>query len=184
MLKMFFPDIYIKSIFDLPLDDFKKRGITALFFDIDNTVAPFDVAMPDEKTTAFFSELKKEGFKVCLLSNNNKKRVELFNRPLKAHAVWKAGKPGVKKLNHVIKKLGETKHTSAIVGDQVFTDMYCAHRAGVLAVYTEPICNRDQLITKVKRGAEKIVLKIYKKRTGILKWIYLIFITAIQKFTE
>ena len=167
MLEMFFPDIYIKSIFDLPLDDLKKRGINTLFFDIDNTVASFDVAVPDEKTAGFFGKLKEEGFKVCLLSNNNKKREELFNRPLKAHAVWKAGKPGIKKLRQVIRKLGETKYTSAIVGDQVFTDMYCAHRAGILAVYTEPICSRDQLITKVKRGAEKIVLKIYKKRAGI-----------------
>ncbi len=167
MLKMFFPDIYIKSIYELPLDELKNMGIKALFFDIDNTVAPFDVAFPDEKTAAFFCELKKEGFKVCLLSNNNRKRVELFNKPLKANAVWKAGKPGVKKLNSVIKKLGETSQSAAIVGDQVFTDMYCAHRAGLLAIYTEPICNRDQLITKVKRGAEKIVLKIYKRKTGI-----------------
>ena len=169
MLEMFFPDIYIKSIFDLPLNDFKKRGIDTLFFDIDNTVAPFDVAVADEKTAAFFAELKKEGFKVCLLSNNNKNRVEIFNRNLKAYPVWKAGKPGTKKINHVIKKLGSSIKSSAMIGDQVFTDMYCAHRAGILAVYTKPICNRDQLITKVKRGAEKIVLKIYKKRTGILK---------------
>ena len=64
-------------------------------------------------------------------------------------------------------KLGVDKKSTAIIGDQVFTDMYCGHRAGILAIYTEPICSRDQLITKVKRGAEKIVLNIYKRRNSI-----------------
>ena len=36
----FFPDIYVKSVFELPLEDLKKLGIRGLVFDIDNTVAP------------------------------------------------------------------------------------------------------------------------------------------------
>ncbi len=164
MLENFFPDVYVKSIFDMPLEDFKAKGIRVLIFDIDNTVAPFDVAEPDDKTADFFEYLRQQGFSLCLLSNNNRKRVELFNRKLKALPVWKAGKPGIKKLNEVIKNFGADNKSAAMIGDQVFTDMYCAHRANVLAVYTEPICNRDQLITKVKRGAEKIVLNIYKTR--------------------
>lgn len=31
---------------------------------------------------------------------------------------------------------------------------------------TAPICNRDQLITKVKRGAERQVMKVYFKKYG------------------
>jgi HAD superfamily phosphatase (TIGR01668 family) len=164
MFECFFPDIYVKSIFELPLEELKKRGIKALIFDIDNTVAPFDIAEPDDKTAELFEEFRKNGFSLCLFSNNNETRVNLFNRKLKAHAVWRAGKPGVKKLNDAMKAMGANKNSTAIVGDQVFTDMYCGHRAGVLAIYTEPICSRDQLITKVKRGAEKIVLNIYKRR--------------------
>ena len=43
LLERFFPDIYVKSVFELPLEDLKKLGIRGLVFDIDNTVAPFDV---------------------------------------------------------------------------------------------------------------------------------------------
>jgi len=164
ILERFFPDIYIHSIFDLPIGELKKRGIRALVFDIDNTVAPYDIAEPDDKTAELFNYLKSEGFSLCLLSNNNEKRVTVFNRKLQAHTVWKAGKPGIKKLFAIMDKMGTDKSSTAVVGDQVFTDMYCAHRAGVLAIYTEPICGRDQLITKVKRGAEKIVLLIYKRK--------------------
>ena len=41
LLERFFPDLYIQSIYDLPLAELKEMGIRGLVFDIDNTVAPF-----------------------------------------------------------------------------------------------------------------------------------------------
>ena len=38
ILERFFPDIYIRSVFELPLEELKARGIRGLVFDIDNTV--------------------------------------------------------------------------------------------------------------------------------------------------
>lgn len=164
MLERFYPDIYIDNIFLLPLDEFKKRGIKALVFDIDNTVAPYDMAEADEEMIDFFKFLKKQGYRLCLLSNNNQKRVEKFNEKLETLAVYRAGKPGVKKLENAIFDMGVTKKQTVLVGDQVFTDIYCAHKAGVLAVLTKPICNRDQWMTKVKRGLERKVIKAYLRR--------------------
>ena len=74
-----FPDIYVNSIYELPLDELEKKGIKALAFDIDNTISPYDVAQPDEKAQSFFKYLKERGFKAILLSNNNKKRISIFN---------------------------------------------------------------------------------------------------------
>ncbi len=51
-----------------------------------------------------------------------------------------------------------------MIGDQVFTDMWCGHRAGLLCIMTAPICARDQLVTKVKRGAERQVMKVYFRK--------------------
>ena len=98
ILNTIFPDIYIPSVYELPLNELKKKGIRGLVFDIDNTIAPYDVAEPDENIIKLFQMLKKEGFRICILSNNNKKRVKTFNQKLKVLAVHKAGKPGIKKL--------------------------------------------------------------------------------------
>lgn len=166
LLERFFPDIYVKSVFELPLEALKKLGIRGLVFDIDNTVAPFDVAEPDEEIVELFAFLRKEGFKLCILSNNTKERVQLFNRRLGALAIHKGGKPCIKKLNRAMEIMGTTPKTTAMVGDQVFTDMWCGHRGGLLCIMTAPICNRDQLITKVKRGAERQVMKVYFKKYG------------------
>jgi HAD superfamily phosphatase (TIGR01668 family) len=113
-----------------------------------------------------FAYLRKQGFKLCILSNNTKERVHLFNRKLGALAVHKAGKPGIKKLNRALEIMGVTPDSAAMVGDQVFTDMWCGHKAGLLCVMTEPICTRDQIQTKVKRGLERQVMKVYFRKYG------------------
>lgn len=161
MLECFFPDIYVRSIFEMPIEELKEKGIRALVFDIDNTIVPFDVAEAEERIVELFESFRKQGFQLCLLSNNNKKRVQLFNRRLKALAIYKAGKPGVKKLYRAMEKMGSTPRTTALIGDQVFTDVFCGHRAKVLTILTAPVCERDQLVTKVKRGLERQVLKQY-----------------------
>lgn len=168
ILDRFFPDLYIQSIYELPLTELKEMGIRGLVFDIDNTIAPFDVPEPDQKLIDFFHDLKKQGFRLMILSNNNKERVHLFNQNLPALAVHKAGKPGIKKLHHALSLLHLAPSEAAMIGDQVFTDMWCGHRGGLYSIMTAPICNRDQLITKVKRGAERQVMKIYFKRNGLM----------------
>ncbi len=167
LLERFFPDLYIPSIYDLPLQELQKMGIRGLVFDIDNTIAPFDVADPDEKLIAYFKQLRSMGFRLCILSNNNKARVHRFNRPLHTLAVHKAGKPSAKKLKRALAKLQLAPSEAAMVGDQVFTDMWCGHIGGLYAIMTAPICERDQLITKVKRGLERQVMRVYFKKIGL-----------------
>ncbi len=167
MKNKLFPDIYVKSIYELPLEELYSKGIRAIAFDIDNTITPFDVVEPDDKAVEFFNYMKKMGFKTCLLSNNNKERITKYNRRLKAVAVYKAGKPGTKKLKKTLAHLGVKPENAALVGDQIFTDVLCANLGGLTSILTAPICERDQLITAVKRGMERQVLKVYFKKAGI-----------------
>lgn len=163
ILDRVFPDLYIPSVYQLPLLDLKKRGIKTLVFDIDNTISPYDIAEPDESLIAFFKELRAEGFRLCILSNNNKRRVRHFNKPLRALAVYRSNKPGISKLMRALKALGTAPSSAAMIGDQIFTDMFCGHRAGLYCIMTAPICKRDQLVTKVKRGAERVLMKQFFK---------------------
>lgn len=167
ILERFFPDLYVKSVYELPLEVLQQKGIKGFVFDIDNTIAPFDVAEPDKALIDFFAKLRKMGFRICILSNNNKARVQLFNRNLKTLAVHKAGKPGTKKVKRALEKLHISPQNAAIVGDQVFTDMWCGHQAGMYCIMTAPICERDQFVTKIKRGLERCVMRVYFKRNGI-----------------
>lgn len=167
MLNRLFPDIYVKSIYEMPLEKMYSKGIRAIAFDIDNTITPFDVAEPDDRAVEFFKRLNEMGFKTCLLSNNNRERITKYNRRLKAVAVYKAGKPGTKKLLSTLEKLGVKPENAAIVGDQIFTDVLCGNLGGLTSILTAPICERDQFVTAIKRGLERVVLRIYFKKAGI-----------------
>ena len=123
------------------------------------------MAEPDDHTIGVLNHIKEEGFKICLLSNNNAvSYTHLRAHETAAYAYWKAGKPGIKTLEKAMKDMGSNRASTVMVGDQIFTDMWCGHNAGLLCVMTAPICNRDQFVTKIKRPLEKLIMSFYFRR--------------------
>lgn len=163
MFKNFFPNDYISSIFEIDIESLKKQGIKGLIFDIDNTLVPYDVEAPTKEIIKFFKELRENGFKICLLSNNTKERVIRFNQGLKIFAIHKARKPLVRNFKRAMQLLETDKHSTAIVGDQIFTDVYGGNRAGLTTILVAPVSDKDEWITKIKRGVERRVINAYQK---------------------
>ena len=160
MLKRFFPQVYVDSIYDIAYEELLKQNIKGLIFDIDNTLAPFDVPTPDDRLIKFIQDLQQKGFKICLLSNNKQHRVDTFNS-LKLPAVAKAGKPKLTGVKTALSMLGTDSNNTVIIGDQVFTDVWCGNRMHMYTILVKPIAIRDEFTVKLKRGLEKIVIKIY-----------------------
>ena len=50
MANILHPTIFVDTVFDIDLKKLKDNGIKAFIFDIDNTLAPYADAVPDEKT--------------------------------------------------------------------------------------------------------------------------------------
>ena len=163
MLRKFYPKLYIGSIFELDLETLRKEGIKGIIFDIDNTLVPYDVAEPTEEIIQLFSKLKKENFKICLMSNNTEDRVVRFNQNLKVFAIHKSGKPRTKGFKRALELMNLKKEEVAIVGDQVFTDVYGGNKIGVKTILVQPVSDKDEWITKIKRGLEQRVIKLYEK---------------------
>ncbi len=167
MFKRFYPMEYCDSIYAINYAALKSQGINGLIFDIDNTIAPFDIPEPDDGTVEFLSKLTGDGFKICLLSNNNEARVVLFNKRLGLHAVHRAAKPGLKGIGKALTLMQVSSDKTALIGDQVFTDVWCGNRKGLYTILVKPIANRDEFSVRLKRGLEKIVVDSYvKKQTG------------------
>lgn len=164
MLEAFFPKIYVKSVYHIDFVKLQRKKIKGLLFDIDNTLAPFDVELGDAQVVAFFEKLKKMGFKICLVSNNKEERVVKFNQNLQVEAIHRAQKPMGKNLRKAMEIMGTTGKTTAMIGDQIFTDVWGGNRQGMTTILVVPISERDEWITKIKRGIERKVLEIYLKR--------------------
>ena len=163
MLKKLFPQRTENSIYDIDYSSLFEKGIKFLIFDLDNTVAPYDVPEPDEKMTAFFTVLKQKGFALCFLSNNEGARVERFNRTLGLFAVSKARKPKTSGVNRALTLMGGSASQTAIVGDQLLTDIWCGNRAGIMTIHVKPVADRDEWTVRLKRPIERLIFKRYKK---------------------
>jgi HAD superfamily phosphatase (TIGR01668 family) len=163
MLEILFPNDYIESIFQLDITQLKKDGIKGIIFDIDNTLVPYDVLEPTEEIIHFFEAIKSQGLKIALLSNNTEDRVIKFNKKLKVIAIHKSGKPSTKNFKEAIGRMECSKEEVVIVGDQIFTDVFGGNRFGIKTILVKPISDKDQWVTKIKRGIEKKVIRRYEK---------------------
>ncbi len=164
MLKRFYPNLFFPSVFDIPYDQLmKEKGIQALVFDIDNTLVPFDIETPTLEILGLMADLGAKGFKIGLLSNNHEARVAGFNIQLNLPFVAQAKKPTGKGLRKAMALLGCNPTNTAMIGDQLFTDVWGGNRQGLLTVLVHPVSERDEWTVRLKRSTEKWVLGQYKK---------------------
>ena len=97
------------------------------------------------------------------MSNNTEDRVVRFNQHLKVFAIHKSGKPRTKGFKRALELMNLSKDQVAIVGDQVFTDVYGGNKMGVKTILVQPVSDKDEWMTKIKRGLERKVIKLYEK---------------------
>ena len=128
------------SIFDIDPAALARRGITLLLADLDNTLVPYGVPEPTEAVRAWNRALEEAGVTLFVLSNNrHPQRPERFAHALGVPFLGHAGKPRPAGFRRAMEQMGRTPSRTAMVGDQIFTDILGARRAGVLALMVEPI---------------------------------------------
>ncbi len=164
MLNRFFPTHYLNSIYEIKIEVLKDEGIKGIIFDIDNTLAPYDEVEPNDKIIDFFQQIRQAGLKITLVSNNTEDRVVKFNEKLKVFAIHKSKKPFTKSFKKALRLMDCSKEEAIIVGDQIFTDVYGGNKAGIQTILVVPMSEKDEWITKIKRGLEKKVITYYEKR--------------------
>ena len=165
MFNCFFPDEYLESAYAVDYEKLYREGYRGLLFDIDNTLVPHG-APADDRAKELFARLKDLGFKSCFLSNNQIERVSSFNREISEHFIENAHKPSVKNYQKAMEILGTDTGNTIFIGDQLFTDIYGARRAGIRSILVKPIHPKEEIQIVLKRYLEKIVLYFYRKEEG------------------
>ncbi|MBM7613977.1 YqeG family HAD IIIA-type phosphatase [Alkaliphilus hydrothermalis] len=159
-MKLLTPDLYVESVFHLNLNQLKQRNIKGLIIDIDNTLVAWDKKFASEETKQWLLKLEKEGFKVCLVSNNTEDRVVKFNEELKLQAIHRAVKPRLGAFKRAMSMMNTSVNNTAIIGDQLFTDVLGGNRMGIYTVLVIPIVSKEFWWTEFVRKIEKHILKM------------------------
>ena len=162
MFNKFFPDEYMASTYVISFEKLFEEGYRGVIFDIDNTLVPHG-APADERAKKLFARLEKTGFQSCLLSNNQEPRVKMFNQDIQTNYIYNAHKPSTKNYVKAMEKMGTDKENTLFVGDQLFTDVWGAKRAGIRNILVKPIHPKEEIQIVLKRYLERIVLFFYKK---------------------
>ena len=162
MFKTFYPDQYLASTYVIDFEKLYKEGFRGLIFDIDNTLVPHN-APADDRAIALFERLKSIGYRCCLISNNQEPRVKMFNEKIQVDYVYNAHKPSTKNYIRAMEIMGTDRSNTIFIGDQLFTDVWGAKRAGIPNILVKPIHPKEEIQIVLKRYMEKIVLFFYQR---------------------
>lgn len=161
MKEIFLPGLYVENISKITADILKEKDIKGLILDVDNTLVPNHVAEADENVVNWIESMKASGVRLCIVSNGARKRVVKFNEKLKLYAIHRAMKPARKAFLEAARLLELENRQIAVVGDQIFTDIYGGNRAGMFTILVKPIDQREGKFVKLKRIFERRILRGY-----------------------
>jgi HAD superfamily phosphatase (TIGR01668 family) len=168
MFERLFPDEYYESAYVIPYEELYGKGYRGIIYDIDNTLVPHG-APADARSIELFKRLKAIGFDITLLSNNDRQRVDMFNKDVHVHTIYKAGKPKKEGYLKACELMDTDKDHVLCIGDQIFTDMWGAKRAGIRALMVKYIDRHEEIQIILKRRLEWFVLKEYFRKNVLKK---------------
>ena len=160
----FVPEYRFNTFDEASADFLLSIGIKGIVLDVDNTLEPYENPLPTERVIVWLNELRDAGISAVIVSNNNAERIDLFNKDLRLRTYSKAKKPFKKNVLNAMRDMGTNKSNTILMGDQVFTDVWCAHNAGIKAILVPPINDKRDFFTKFKRFLEKPILKKYERK--------------------
>ena len=162
MANILHPTIFVDRVFDIDLKALKMRGIKAVIFDIDNTLARYADPVPDQQTAEWLTALRDMGFSVFFASNNNTRRVKRFAESVGIPYKARAMKPLGIYLKRACRSMGVTPQETALVGDQLFTDVWGGNWLNMCTILVKPISEVEDRFVKFKRRFERRILKNMK----------------------
>ena len=134
------PDRVYSSIFEIDGTELSRHGVSLLLADLDNTLAKYGQPDPEPAVQQWKCGLAEAGVELFLLSNSRKPtRAGHYARCLEVPYLGHAGKPRTEGFFRAMEQMGRTPAQTAMAGDQIFTDILGAKRAGVLALMVEPM---------------------------------------------
>ena len=163
----FIPDVYFPSVLKIKPEYFIENNIDCLVCDIDNTLATYAEALPGEDVILWLNKVEATGVRIGLISNNSESRVYTFNTALGYFTVSRAMKPSKKKLLELIKQMGRKKENACLLGDQIFTDVLCAKRAGIKSVLVRSLDTTGRPFLKLKKRFEHYFMDEYYRKNHI-----------------
>ena len=158
LLRLLAPRYRVSAVTELTPARLRTWQIDALMLDLDNTLVYWGQTTPPRAVREWLGEIKRAGIPACVVSNNVTRRKREATATLGLPFAEGRFKPSAAKLRHALAILGTPAARTAMVGDQLFTDVLAGNRLGVPTVLTAPLAPRESIHTRVIRIVERALL--------------------------
>lgn len=156
------PKIKLEKITDITPEILKKYNILNLILDVDNTLSTHHGEILTDGLPEWLEFMKCEGINLVILSNSKEQRVKPFAEKINLEYISLALKPLPFGFIRVLNKYNFKRKNTAIVGDQIFTDVLGGNLVGIKTILLTPIKLESTAGFKFKRKIERLVFKLYK----------------------
>ena len=142
----------------------RERGIRAVMVDLDDTLiassgAASNARALDPAFTSWLDALRAARLPVLILSNGSSQRVAQWSKDLGVLGLALVGKPFTFAFQRGLRRLGSKASETAMIGDQLFTDVLGANLVGMTSILVTPLSSGNLLHTRVLRHLETRILR-------------------------
>ena len=142
-----------------PVADILGAGFTHVLLDVDNTILPRDGSGVPDDVRAWVESLRENGIPVCLISNNWYPPVTDCARDLGLPVVMGCVKPLPFGFVTARRRIDAPRKRTLVIGDQLVTDVWGAHLAGLKVYLVSPLAEQDLWHTRALRHIERGILR-------------------------
>lgn len=164
-MSLFYPTVDLQGVSEITPELMSAHEVSALVIDIDNTLTTHNNPEIRTEELEWLERMKQQKIPMVLVSNNNVPRVEPFANLVELPYVANAKKPlssGFQRAQEIL-KVSQIQRI-AMVGDQIFTDVYGGNRYGMKTFWVTPMQMEGGFFFNLKRWAEQKVIDRYYKQ--------------------
>ena len=159
----FLPKLILNHLTDITPQMLGEYGLHALLMDFDNTIVPYTTNEPTPEMQAWIAMMRQSDVFLCVVSNSRKPRVVEFCRKYGLPCVTHARKPFSKGIRQAVTQYHLRREETALVGDQIYTDVLGGNAAGVFSILITPI-HLHNIWLKLRNVLEKPFIWAARRR--------------------
>lgn len=162
------PDVYLESIYSIDIKKLnEKKNIKGIILDLDNTIIPWDTKHLDDEVISWIEQVKQNGMKICIVSNTHHNISGIISK-LDIPYLYSRYKPWKGPFLRAMKIMNTDKKETAVVGDQIFTDVLGGNYLQLLTILVCPLSQSDSLGTAlITRTLERFIMSKWLKNGKI-----------------
>jgi len=155
MIDFLRPDHYVRTVTGITPEWLRSRRIEALILDLDNTLTGWRDRDVPRTVREWMNAVQASGVRLLVLTNcRSIRRVREVEKRLGIPAIGWASKPRRRGFIRALEALACPPDRVAVVGDQTYTDILGARRAGLCSILVDRLTPNEFVLNRIGRCAQ------------------------------